>query len=395
MKLWRARPASSDSLARKPLSGPDRKKAVEESIPVGVEIAGQWAWRLLVIVGVLIVVGLLIISLREIVIPFMLSILVSALLVPFKSMLVRHHWPKWLAVTVALVLTLIVVGGLIFIVIWQVKSGYPALKRQWIVAYDDFKHFLRTSALQISPKQFDDYLNDLVGTFKADNSAILNGAVTLGSTAGHLITGFLLALFSTIFILIDGAGIWNWIVRVFPRRARRAIDGAGHAGWLTLTAFVRAQITVAAIDAIGIGLGAFIIGLIFGSFPLVIPIAIAVFIGSFIPIVGAVITGALAVIVALIFDGPLAAVIMLAVVLGVQEAEGHGLQPFLLGNAVKVHGLAVVFAVAAGGFVAGIPGALFAVPVVAVINVMVRYIAGGEWRDTPRASIRDVAAVDE
>jgi predicted PurR-regulated permease PerM len=395
MKLWRARPASPDAVARKPLIGPERKKAVEESIPLGVEIAGQWSWRLLGVVAVLVVFGFLIATLRDIVVPFMVSILVSALLVPFKQFLMRHRWPKWLAVTVALVLTLVIVGGLVFVVIWQVRAGYPDLRRQSIAAFHDFKSFLRTSPLQISDKQFNQYLTDIGHTIQTDSSAILSGALSVGSTAGHFLTGFLLCLFSTIFILIDGARIWAWIVHLFPRRARAAIDGAGYAGWGTLTAFVRAQITVAAIDAIGIGLGAFIIGLFFGGFPLVIPIAIAVFIGSFIPIVGAVATGALAVIVALLYDGPLAAVIMLAVVLLVQEAEGHGLQPFLLGQAVKVHGLAVVFAVAAGAFIAGIPGALFAVPVVAVANVMITYIARGEWRTVPRRAVSDVAVVDE
>jgi putative heme transporter len=395
MKLWRARPTSPDSLARKPLTGPERKKAVEESIPIGVEIAGQWSWRILLVVGVFVVFGLLIITLKDIVIPFMVAILVSALLVPFKQFLIAHHWPKWLSVTVALVLTLVIVGGLLFVVVWQVRSGYPGLKRQSIDAFDNFKTFLRMGPLQISDKQFNGYLADIGKSIQSDSSAILNGAVTVGSTAGHFVTGFLLALFATIFILIDGAGIWAWIVRLFPRRARPAIDGSGHAGWVTLTAFVRAQIVVAAVDAVGIGLGAFIIGLFFGGFPLVIPIAIAVFLGSFIPIVGAVATGALAVVVALLYDGPLAAVIMLAVVLGVQELEGHGLQPFLMGSAVKVHGLAVVFAVAAGAFIAGIPGALFAVPIVAVVNVMVKYIARGDWRDDPKPQVKDVAAVNE
>jgi predicted PurR-regulated permease PerM len=137
------------------------------------------------------------------------------------------------------------------------------------------------------------------------------------------------------------------------------------------------QIFVAFVDAVGIGLGAWIIGLFFGGFPLVIPIAIAVFLGSFIPVVGAVLTGVLAVFVALIYLNPFAAFLMLCVVIAVQQIEGHVLQPLVMGSAVSVHPLAVVFAVAAGSFLAGIPGALFAVPVVAVVNVMVSYIARG------------------
>jgi putative heme transporter len=149
-------------------------------------------------------------------------------------------------------------------------------------------------------------------------------------------------------------------------------------GWTTLTSFVRVQIFVAAIDAVGIGVGALILGL-----PLAIPIAVAVFLGSFIPIVGAVATGVLAVFVALIYKDVVIALIMLAIVLLVQQVEGHVLQPLVMGSAVKVHPVAVVFAVAGGSFLAGIPGALFAVPVVAVLNVMIRYIASGSWRTDP------------
>ena len=176
----------------------------------------------------------------------------------------------------------------------------------------------------------------------------------------------LLAIFATLFILIDGRGIWNWIVGIFPRRARAAVDGAGCAGWATLQNFVKVQILVATIDAIGIGLGAFLLGV-----PLAVPIAILVFLGSFIPIVGAVVTGALAVFVALVYNGWVIALIMLGIVLLVQQVEGHILQPLIMGTAVKVHPLGVVVAVATGSLLAGIPGALFAVPVAAVLNVMI------------------------
>jgi predicted PurR-regulated permease PerM len=111
-----------------------------------------------------------------------------------------------------------------------------------------------------------------------------------------------------------------------------------------------------------------------------IPIGILVLLGSFIPIVGAVVTGAVAVVLALIFLTPVHALIMLGVVLLVQQIEGHILQPLIMGTAVKVHPLAVVLVVAAGSLLAGIPGALFAVPIAAVLNVMVGYISRGTWR---------------
>ncbi|MET0989330.1 MAG: AI-2E family transporter [Glaciihabitans sp.] len=370
--------------------GVTREQAVDSSIPIGVEIAGAWSWRILAVVGVAVVFGLIIIQLQLIVIPFMISVLIAALLVPVVNFLVRHHFPKWLAVMLAMVVTLGVISGLIVLIVAQIRSGFPDLQERSISAYEDFKAFLSTT-WNIDENEFNNYLGQAFEAVQTDTQALVSGALSIGSTAGHVAAGALLTLFATLFILVDGRGIWNWIVRLFPRKARPAIDGSGRAGWLTLTTFVKVQIFVAAVDAIGIGVGAWILGLFFGGFPLLIPIAVAVFLGSFIPVVGAVATGALAVFVALIYLGPLPALIMLGIVLLVQQVEGHILQPLVMGSAVKVHPLAVVFAVAAGSFIAGIPGALFAVPIIAVLNVMVSYVASGKWRAHARPQVEDVS----
>ena len=367
-----------------------RKREVESSVPLGIEIAGAWAWRILALAGVAVVFGLLVIQLNLIVVPFMIAVLVAALLVPVVQFLVRHRWPKGLAVAVTMIVTLGVLTGLIVLIVTQIRSGIPDLQDRSVAAYEDFKEFLRTT-WNINDTEFNDYLEQGWAAIQTDSQALVSGALSVGSTAGHVLTGALLTLFATLFILIDGHGIWNWMVRLFPRKARPAVDGSGRAGWLTLTTFVKVQFFVAAVDATGIGLGAFILGLFFGGFPLVIPIAVAVFLGSFIPVVGAVVTGAIAIFVALIYLGPIPALIMLGIVLLVQQVEGHILQPLVMGSAVKIHPLAVVFAVAAGSFIAGIPGALFAVPVVAVLNVMVTYVASGRWRAQVRPQIEDVA----
>jgi predicted PurR-regulated permease PerM len=381
------RPVESMTPQPPPEPSPPRIPA-GQTLPTGMQIAGAWAWRILVIVGVIVVFVLLVIQLREIVIPFMIAILVSALLVPVVQFLQRHRWQKWVAVVVALVGALAVVGGLIYLVIWQIRQGFDDIQARSMVAYADFQDWLFTT-FQIDSQEFNRYIGQGLEAVQDDSSALWSGALTVGSTAGHVLTGFLLALFATIFMVSDGKAIWNWFVRIFPRRARRAVDGSGHAGWITLTTFVKVQIFVAFVDAIGIGLGAFILGLFTGGFPLIIPITIAVFLGSFIPVVGAVATGAIAIFVALVYLGPVPALIMLGIVLLVQQVEGHILQPLVMGTAVKVHPLAVVFAVAAGSFIAGIPGALFAVPLVATLNVMVTYVASGKWRETARPKLKE------
>jgi predicted PurR-regulated permease PerM len=351
---------------------------VEESLPRGVRVAGAWAWRLLAIGAVIAVVIFLVIQLRLIVIPLLIAVLIGALLVPFSAFLHRHHWPRWIAIVTALLTLIVVIGGLFYLAAWQVTREASSLTVQSVAAYNQFRDWLTTGPLGLSESQIDGYLKQLGSAIQQDSQVFISGALSIGSTLGHVLTGVLLTVFSLIFILIDGKGIWNWIVHIFPRKARAAVDGAGRAGWGTLTSFVKVQVLVATIDAIGIGLGAFILGL-----PLVIPITVLVFLGSFIPIVGAVLTGALAVFIALVFKGWVFAVIMLLIVLGVQQLEGHVLQPFIMGTAVKVHPLAVVLVVAAGSLLAGIPGALFAVPLAAVLNVMVHYVSSGVWRTEP------------
>lgn len=363
---------------------------VQDAVPAGMRIAGAWSWRLLAIAGVVALLLFLIVQLRLIVIPIMVALLLAALLVPFSNWLQRHRWPKWLAVAVSEVGILAILGGLIWLTWRTVSAGYPALQERTIERWEELKDWLLQSPLHLSEADINAWAEGLLKSLQEDTSSLWSGALSVGSTVGHVLAGFLLVLFATLFILIDGRGIWHWIVRIFPRRSRAAVIGGGEAGWITLSTFVRVQVLVAFIDAVGIGLGAFILGLFYDGFPLVIPIAILVFLGSFIPVVGAVISGALAVFIALVFMGPWPAFVMLLIVIGVQQLEGHVLQPFLVGNAVKVHPLAVVIAVAAGGFLAGIPGALFAVPVVATLNAMIVYIARGDWRTNPHPSVADV-----
>ncbi|WP_084361487.1 AI-2E family transporter [Herbiconiux solani] len=360
----------------------------DDTVPPGMRIAGAWAWRILAVLAVLAVLVFLIIQLRLLIVPVLVAVVLSALLVPFKNFLVRHRWPKGIAVAVAELGTIVVVAALVFLVATQVSSGFGDLRDRTLTSYNDLKAFLAQSPLQISESDFNGYVSQIWDAVQEDSQALISGAAAVGSSIGHVLAGVLLTLFSTLFILIDGERIWGWIVRLFPRRARAATDGAGRVGWKTLQNFVKVQILVASIDALGIAIGAAILGV-----PLAIPIGVLVFLGSFIPIIGAVLTGAVAVFIALVYNGWVIALIMLGVVLLVQQVEGHVLQPLVMGSAVRIHPLAVVLAVAGGSMVAGIPGAFFAVPLVATLNVMVNYVAGGAWRaDTPVPALAALAA---
>ena len=128
-----------------------------------------------------------------------------------------------------------------------------------------------------------------------------------------------------------------------------------------LGGYVRGTATVALVDAVLIGLGLFIIGV-----PLALPLAVIVFIGAFVPIVGATVAGILAALVALVTTGPVEALIVVAIVVAVNQLEGNLLQPVVLGNALKLHGLVVLLALTAGTILGGIVGAILSVPLTAV-----------------------------
>ena len=366
---------------------------VDAHVAPGMRIAAAWSWRILLVAAVIALVGLIVALLRDVAVPVFVAILLAALLVPVKNWLIAHKWPKGLAVAVVEVGLLVVIAGLITVIVIFVRQGFPLLQTQTVEKYQDFVAWLSGEPFNLGAKDIDALVQQGLDALNASSSSLLTGAVTVGSSLLHVVAGALIALFTTLFILIDGRGMFSWIARLFPLRSRAAVVGAGEAGWVTLKAFVQVQMLVAFIDAVGIGLGAFILGLFSGregGFPLVIPIAIAVFLASFIPVVGAVATGVFAVFVALVFLGPIPALVMLGIVILVQQLEGHVLQPLIIGNAIKVHPVAVVLGVATGGFIGGIPGALFAVPFIAVMNVMIGYIARGEWRTTPHPSVADV-----
>ena len=348
----------------------------EEMVPRALNVATAYAWRLLVIVAAIGVAIWLIIQLKFIVIPLLVGILIAALLFPVFTWMLRRNVPRWLAIVLSLLGTIGLVGGLFSRAVNQITRQWDSVKERPPTAVDQLRDYLMSGPLQITPEQIDAWLVEAGKFIQQQADLLLSGALAVGSTLGHVFTGGVLAFFILLCILADGAGIWRWTVRLFPRKARTAVDGAGRAGWVTVVNYARTQLLVATIDAVGIGLGAFLLGV-----PLAVPVAVLVFLGAFIPIVGAVVTGAVAVFLALVYNGPLIALWMLIIVLGVQQIEGHVLQPLLMGSAVKVHPLAVVLVVAGGAMIAGIPGALFAVPLAAFANVVWIFISSGGWRE--------------
>ena len=361
-----------------------RKSATVQSprvvIPAGLERATQWSWRLLLIAAA-IAVGLFVIAqLSFLIIPLFIAVLLAALAAPVSIGLRKLRFPRWLATLTTIIVFIGAVGGLVYLVINEVVRGWESLQARTILAYDDFVQYLLDSPLQVTEAQLNEWVTTVATEFNIDSSWVLSGALSVTSSVGSWLVGAGIAIFALIFFIHDGTRIWEYVVSWFPKLARPAILGASRSGWSTLLEFVKVQILVAFVDALGIGLGAFFLGL-----PLVVPIAVAVFLGAFVPIVGGTVAAALAILVALVYEGPLTALIMLIIVLAVQQLEGQVLQPLIMGPALRIHPLAVVLSIAAGGYLAGIAGVLFAVPVVAFTNVAIKYLAAGDWRGDPDA----------
>ncbi|MFK4762646.1 AI-2E family transporter [Microbacterium sp. ZW T5_45] len=335
-------------------------------------IASAWSWRFLVIAGAVAVLVALVVCLRLLVVPVLLATLLAALLIPFRDFLVAHRVPRWAAIVIAEVGLILAVSALLYLVVTQVVSGLSGVEERLGRATQAVTEFLAGAPFHLSADDVAESLERVIAFIQENSSALISGVTSAGSSIAHFAAGLLLTLFTSLVLLIDGRGIWAWIVRLFPRAARDSADGAGRAGWRTLTAYAKAQILVATIDAVGIGIGAAILGV-----PFALPIAVLVFLGSFIPIIGAVVTGAIATLIALVYNGWVVALIMLGIVLLVQQIESHVLQPLIMGKAVRVHPLAVVLGVFGGSIAGGVFGALFAVPLIAVSNTVVRHVAQG------------------
>jgi putative heme transporter len=373
----------------------DTEAVLGDPIPRGLRVGAGFTWRLLVIAAGLAVVGLLVYELSEIVIPFLIGLILSALLVPLSSFLQRHHWPKWIAVITTWIVVFAVIGGLGVFVAQQVIAELPSLEKQITTAIGSAKSLLATHPFGLTNAKVSGYVSDATTWLQKNASSLGAGAAEAGSGVVHALEGVFIVIFVTLFSLIDGARIWAWVTRIFPRRARGRIDAAGHAGWRTLTSFIRVQLVVAATDAIGIGVGAWLVGV-----PLAVPIAVIVFFGAFVPVVGAIVGGIVAVGIALVFNGWVQALIMLGIVLLVQQIESHVLHPLLTGSAVKVHPLGVVLGVVAGTTLAGVAGAFFAVPFIATVNAMIvaaahsdpEELTGAGHDPDPKARDSDTAA---
>lgn len=342
------------------------------TVSPSIQAAAAWSWRLILIAAGVVVLLYLMAKFSLIVVPVAIGVLLAVLLAPIvRFMTGRLRLPKPLSVTVAVVGLVAFVTMLITLAGRAIVEGFADLSEKAVAGFQKALELLAEGPLALDAVRVNALLEDLGSTAEENIDVLLSGAVSVTTTVGQGFAGAIIALFCAFFFLLDGRRIWAWVVGLLPRDARQSVHQAGRRGIVTLSAYTRTQILVAFVDGTGIGLGAAILGV-----PLAFPLGVLVFVGSFIPFVGAILTGIVAILVALVAKGWVTALIMMGVVLFVQQVESNVLQPFLMGHAVSLHPVAVLLVVTAGTVSAGIAGALFAVPIAAMLNTMLLYFHG-------------------
>jgi predicted PurR-regulated permease PerM len=354
----------------------------DADVPQTLRIAAAWSWRLIV-VGVIGWALLRFIGMVSIVvIPLAIALLLSALFGPAVGWLLKMRAPRSLATFLVLVTG---IGALVLtltMVVNEFIAGVPKLTENAAAGVNQIQKWAETGPLHLSDDQVNQGVDAAEEWINSNTAALTSTGIATVATIAELVTGMLLVIFATFFFLRDGRSIWRFIVRLFPVNARWSLADAGDAAWATLGSYVRATVLVAFIDAVGIGLALVVLEVEFAF-----PLAALVFLGAFVPIVGASVSGAVAALVALVDEGWVVALITLGAVILVQQIEGHVLQPLIMGRAVAVHPLAVIIGIACGVVLAGIIGALVAVPLIAVLNTAVRRLSRRRPEVPPHAEV--------
>ena len=345
------------------LDGPKRWQ-----VPAALEIATALAWRLLLLGAAVLVVIYVLGLLGAVVVPVVLALIAASLLAPSAHALSRLPWlPHAVATAIVIVGGVAIVGGVFYGVGLAFVSGLPELSSQLLASVAGIQEWLRTGPLQLNNEQFTEVGNQLFAYLESSQATLAQSALGAVSTVGTVFTELLLALFTLIFFVYNGGQVWRFVLLAVPRQARDRTDIAGRRAFASLVGYTRATILVAAADAITAGVGLWLIGI-----PLPVPLAALIFFGAFVPTLGAVVSGVVAVLVGLVSGGITDALLVALLLVLVQNLEGYILQPLLLGRSIKLHPLAVVLPIACGLVLAGIAGALLAVPLVTVVDAGVR-----------------------
>jgi predicted PurR-regulated permease PerM len=346
-------------------------------VPRWLRVSAGWSWRLLLLAGLLYVAGkvagLLYVAgkvaalLYLVIVPFAAAILLTALLQPLAARLRRVGLGPMAATWCTLLLAFALLGCAAWLVTTRVEAEYPALVNQVGHTSTQIQDWLASSPFHIRTGNLAKISDNLVNYLSQHRSTVEGAALTGGRIVIELLAGIVLCFFISFFLIKDGERIWSWLISGLSRERGRRAALAGRAAWQAVVYYVRGTVAVAAIQAVVIGITLSVIGS-----PLVAPLALFMFVAAFIPLAGVLIAGTVAILIVLAAKGLIAAVIVLAVMVVMNQLEGHLLQPQVVGKMVRLHPLAVILVLAVAGVTAGIAGAVVAVPITAALTSATR-----------------------
>jgi predicted PurR-regulated permease PerM len=305
------------------------------------------------------------VQLKLVVIPLLIALILAAALSPVIKWLRRRGVSAILATWITLISGIVVFGGLVTLIVFAVRDQWGELVTSASEGIDQLHEFVENGPIPVDQAQLDSFRDTVVDFLTS--SQFGTGALAGVSVAGELITGILLAVVILFFFLKDGDKIWAFFLRPFTGHVLDRGRRIGRTAVKTLGGYVRGTATVAAVDAIAIGVGVAIIGV-----PLALPLAVIVFLSAFIPLIGATVAGILAALVALVANGPVAALIVVIIVIAVNQLEGNFLQPVVMAQSLKLHPLVILLALTAGTILGGIVGAVLSVPIAAVAWAIIK-----------------------
>ncbi|MFW7414478.1 AI-2E family transporter [Demequina sp. SO4-18] len=353
-----------------------KEASVVDKVPLTLRVAAAWSWRAIV-VGIIVVAGVwTFTSLTALFVPLVIALIIAAPLERLVTWMERIKFPRALGSLIAILVLILVAAGLGTLASTAFMSEYEDLRDAAVEGFDTFIDWLVTGPIGVDQSQVDELVGTIQTFFEDNAQGLASGALSVGSAIGTIFAGIVIALVALFFFMRDGRQIWHWTAGLVPDEAVERVEKAGLHSWITLRRYTQTTVFVAFADAVGIGLAAWILGV-----PLALPIAILVFLFSFIPLIGATLSGIIASLVALVDGGWTTALLMLGAVLIVQQIEGNVLYPWLFGKAASIHPLAVLLTISAGTLTLGIIGAVIAVPVVATLYAFNRGLRRGPDED--------------
>lgn len=332
-------------------------------------VAAAFSWRLLILLAVAYVALRVVIAVEFVAVALFVAMIIAALVGPLVNVL-HNLVPRGVAVALGLVIVVVTILGVFVFIGTQVAGQWNGLVLQFRQGIDEIVQWLENGPLHLTTDAITEYVNAARAWITEHQSDLASTAIGASGTIAEFFAGFALAVFASVFFLVGGREIWAWMVSLFPQRQRGRIDGVGQVAWSSFAGYTRGIVVVAFVNAVLV-----LIGLLVLSVPLAFPLSLLVFLFSFIPLIGAPIATAIAAVVALAARGPWIALAVIVLIALIGQFEGHVLQPLVMSKAVNLHPLAVGISVASGTVLAGIVGAVVAVPLVAVLYSSIRFWA--------------------